>query len=91
VSYILLMTTTNTISRGTVVSYVGRTRRYAVTTVFEGGRFNMAALTGGSAGSAPSSVRPEEVVVCDDQALTFSGKEALVRQRTYESKVRIGV
>jgi len=65
----------NPFAVGDVVRYADRRRRYVVTHV-DGSRVNLAALSGGFAGSAPGTVDPRYLCLDDDQTVEFSGARA---------------
>jgi len=71
------------LSLGNVVTIRSNSRRFVVVDIDRSGsapRYNLCALSGGYASSAPSSMAREELHLSADQSVVFSGKEAAKRQ-----------
>lgn len=68
---------------GTVVTYKGNKRRYAVTAVDVLGCLTMRALSGSVAGSGPSGVDPAGVTVIPGAPVVFEGKMAAKLRAAY--------
>ena len=71
---------------GAVVHLPGARRRYVVASGDPTFGFLLAALSGGRAGSGPSGVRPHEVVLDEDQTISFVGAEAAHLRRVFETQ-----
>jgi len=70
------------ITRGMVVQFADRIRRrYQVVARDCTGQLYLVALSGGPRGSAPSGVRPGQLVRAEDQTVEFTGSKAAYLRR----------
>lgn len=79
---------------GNVVTIRSNSRRFVVVDIDRLGReprYNLSALSGGYASSAPSSMARAELHLAADQSVVFTGKEAAKRQQVARNALSLAL